>query len=854
METFGQIFPTETSFGQIVTSYLAVYGAPLLGYVLMRALMVGLTLRLMMRRTSEVSEAAPATAAGESATLPPPADLAFFELDAAKGILLNDRYEDRLERALQTGRRTWNLLWQSFFVYGFTATVVLLGFLTATDGLENSQLALGIFVAVLCLFGVLLLVLVGSHYRSIRRVTLLTSVNCLVVMTVISVVGGELLGMPFSLYLLPVLSSAIPVFQGYGRIRSAARREGNLKLLILRVFGSDRNTSFVFGPLMRSWQFLGSHFTVVDPSYIRYQSSFSSGETRWKLSRLFALYGALIGALSFGASSLAFVVPANSRFAALKSLSRMQQQELIGLVAWLVLIPLAVLPMLFVVRRRFIRNLPALERRVSAARKQTGGWRGIFKGFPMYCYDNVWKRAVNALLGTSDVVLMDLRGFSPARAGCEYEIGLLIDQYPIRKTIFLVDQAETRKDVHELIRRRWSAMSGTSPNRDLTEPIVKTYAPGDAEKRDIARILALLAASADKSDGGESAMVSFEGAEVRREGGRVAAPKSIWRRLPGRILESLDMVVTNRKVAAVITPLMLLAVLGLLFWRVRPVVRSLRALAPKSVSIEDMPSAGSPAPASTTGVKLEARAGISSMGGERNGRQFSNPIEVGVDLTGGELADAIRYGKIHLTSATDPAGASLEDLGSIGFDGPTESGFSVIDRADTDFFTGLPEHPADGLRLKLYFVQPVPKIPEVGNLTGNLTVQMPDPARMLQIENAGAQLAIPGNVQLDHPKLSTLGKVSLVVNDNDRESVQVVIESRHLEDVLVRAVDTSGKALRSGGSFQFGDSKSFVFPIKDGALDRARLDIIWGYRSIVLPFAFKNVKITPAEESMGSSQ
>jgi hypothetical protein len=839
------------SFGQIVASYVATYGAPLVGYVVLRVLTVSLTLHLMMRRTAGVADGAP-VAAGESSGLRTGDDLTFFELDAAKGILLNDPYEHRLERAMQTGSRTWNILWQSFFAYAFIATTVLIGFLISKANPGNDpQLILPFFFGGLLIFGLILFFVTGNRYRSIRRVPFVTPVACVLIMAVISAVGGRVLEMPFYLYLLPIFWPAIVVVRGFGEIRRGARQEGNLRLLILRVFGSDRNTSFVFGPLMRSWQFLGSFFTVVDPSYIRYQSSLSSAETRWKLLRLFFAYGVFISALSFGASSLiGFLSATHPRLAALQSLSRMQQQELIGMLAWLILIPLAVLPTLFLVKERFIRNLATLEGRVRAAEQQTGGWSGVFKGFPMYCYDNIWKRAVNRLLATSDVVLMDLRGFTPARAGCEYEVGVLIDQYPVKKIIFLVDQAETKKDVYELIRRRWMAMDAASPNRELRAPIVKTYAPGDEEKRDIPRILALLAASADKSDGDGNAMVSFEGTRPQRSRDWVPAkPKSSLRRLPGRVLESLDMAVSNPRVAAVVIPVMLLAVLSLLYLRMRPVIQSFQAVAtPKMVSVAEPAPAPKETSLSAAGMRSDARASISSIVGmDGKGRTYSEPIEVSVDLTGGAAAEAYRYGNINVTSATDAAGASLEELKTGFGEGRSESGFSVIDHSATDFFTNQPDQPAGGLRLKLRFFQPKPTITHVGNLAGNVTMQMPDPEKMVRIENAGAQMSIPGNVQLNNPKFAALGNVSMVVSDHDRDHVQVIIESKN-EDFSVRLVDATGTVHFPQVTSRSGDSLSFAFPLKDGAMANTRLEIIWGYRSIEVPFQFKNIEIKKAAD------
>ncbi|HSG80768.1 MAG TPA: hypothetical protein VLC48_00855, partial [Gemmatimonadota bacterium] len=73
----------------------------------------------------------------------------------------------------------------------------------------------------------------------------------------------------------------------------------NMKLLVLRVFGSDKNTSFTFGRLEAFWQYLGPYFTVVDPTYIRYRFRWASPTTLRLLGLGSAFFGGfLIGMIS----------------------------------------------------------------------------------------------------------------------------------------------------------------------------------------------------------------------------------------------------------------------------------------------------------------------------------------------------------------------------------------------------------------------------------------------------------------------------------------------------------------------------------------------------------------------------
>ena len=56
-----------------------------------------------------------------------------------------------------------------------------------------------------------------------------------------------------------------------------------------------------------------------------------------------------------------------------------------------------------------------------------------------YCHDTTWQDALHALVQTSDVVLMDLRGFKAHNAGCRYELGTLARSSRPLRVIVLVD-------------------------------------------------------------------------------------------------------------------------------------------------------------------------------------------------------------------------------------------------------------------------------------------------------------------------------------------------------------------------------------------------------------------------------
>ncbi len=56
------------------------------------------------------------------------------------------------------------------------------------------------------------------------------------------------------------------------------------------------------------------------------------------------------------------------------------------------------------------------------------------------CYANSWKQSLDALLSRSDVVLMDLRGFSSRNAGCRHELRRIGQSNHLRAAVLLMDR------------------------------------------------------------------------------------------------------------------------------------------------------------------------------------------------------------------------------------------------------------------------------------------------------------------------------------------------------------------------------------------------------------------------------
>lgn len=111
---------------------------------------------------------------------------------------------------------------------------------------------------------------------------------------------------------------------------------------------------------------------------------------------------------------------------------------------------------------------------------------GIYSLNSLQCTNAVWRDAVDALLDTTDLVMMDLTTFGPKNQGCAYELGVLIARIPASRFVLVVDGATDIDLLTALLHRQWSEMPASSPNREenpgpirlLRIPLPGAEAPG----------------------------------------------------------------------------------------------------------------------------------------------------------------------------------------------------------------------------------------------------------------------------------------------------------------------------------------------------------------------------------------
>jgi hypothetical protein len=121
---------------------------------------------------------------------------------------------------------------------------------------------------------------------------------------------------------------------------------------------------------------------------------------------------------------------------------------------------------------------------------------GRFRVNEFFCHDDTWQSVLVRLLTDSDVVLMDLRGFTPQRQGCVFELHRLVDSVPLGHILLLVDYTTDVPFLARVLEVAWENRAPDSPNGDPNAPTIPLRLfqlpprPGAADTRQLVRLLA----------------------------------------------------------------------------------------------------------------------------------------------------------------------------------------------------------------------------------------------------------------------------------------------------------------------------------------------------------------------------
>ncbi len=246
--------------------------------------------------------------------------------------------------------------------------------------------------------------------------------------------------------------------------RRKAARFAKQDLLVLRVFGMDRAASETFSTIARAWSFLGASATIADPSYVKFQFSGMRGNL-WK----FFLIG-LATALAAWASTKPMVQDIMPQ-----SLSVLQRDSILTMLAFVILIPFAVVPVFLSVRMNFVKSLDKLIDRIQALLGHKRRPDGYHRRHAFFCHDDLWRPAIMEMMKEAEVLLLDFRGFDAKNLGCAYEVGKVLDNKPIDRAVLLVDEKTDTAALYDIFRSCWAKIPASSPNAGTDAPELKVY-------------------------------------------------------------------------------------------------------------------------------------------------------------------------------------------------------------------------------------------------------------------------------------------------------------------------------------------------------------------------------------------
>lgn len=144
---------------------------------------------------------------------------------------------------------------------------------------------------------------------------------------------------------------------------------------------------------------------------------------------------------------------------------------------------------------RFIGGPQALERRLSEMDLDPDH-DGRYRVNEFFCRDDSWKMVLSRLVGGSDAVLMDLRGFSAQNAGCIHEVRELINVVPLERVAFVVDRTTSLEFLQETAREAWEEMRPNSPNWQAGAGELRLYRLEGRSGRELHGLLRALCAAA----------------------------------------------------------------------------------------------------------------------------------------------------------------------------------------------------------------------------------------------------------------------------------------------------------------------------------------------------------------------
>jgi hypothetical protein len=145
---------------------------------------------------------------------------------------------------------------------------------------------------------------------------------------------------------------------------------------------------------------------------------------------------------------------------------------------------------------RFVRDKADLQTRLTNLDLAPDG-DGRFRVNEFLCRDDTWEMTVTALAGEADVILIDLRAFSPANSGVNRELSLLIASELLPKVVALMDHTTDWKHLTNYIASSAPCAQPRGTVTDIASLPWTLLTVGSASRaKDAARVFEAVAAAA----------------------------------------------------------------------------------------------------------------------------------------------------------------------------------------------------------------------------------------------------------------------------------------------------------------------------------------------------------------------
>ncbi len=145
-------------------------------------------------------------------------------------------------------------------------------------------------------------------------------------------------------------------------------------------------------------------------------------------------------------------------------------------------------------RDRFVRDADGLDHRLAhldLRRDRDGRYRVN----ELMCADTTWQLALERLAAQTDVILIDLRGFTPQHPGVDHEIQRVVALQPLSRVVAIVDQSTDEVTLRTSLDRAADLAPPTSPLHTDPDPALRVIG-WDSARTDAEELMSALAEAA----------------------------------------------------------------------------------------------------------------------------------------------------------------------------------------------------------------------------------------------------------------------------------------------------------------------------------------------------------------------